>query len=197
MPAGLCRFYLNIFTKNNFHLLSPAVFYALVFFCNHVTYFQNARSKQALALVPERNAASDVSGESDSDTEEGHLYRRQSTSEEPSIDSSLERLNIIDSPDVSQAIYIPPSDDDCSSTTSPDEERNLSPSLLTNEQPLNCTLPSLPTMSPMSNIPSVTASFILDQVCVSPNQSPQISASTLQPTHDTGVDRRRRQNPQN
>lgn len=120
-------------------------------------------------MVPTENAASEVSGESDSENEyEAKIAcfqrrRISESSEAPTIDSSLERMNILDS-----------SDDD----------QNLdSPSILDNNEDNdnNYTLPSissLPVMSPVSNIPSVTASFIIDQMVNSPQQSPQNSTSS-------------------
>ncbi|XP_060810101.1 piggyBac transposable element-derived protein 3-like [Amyelois transitella] len=131
---------------------------------------QNSRSKQILALVPEVNAPSDVSGESEPENEEALLaHVATESSDAPSIDSSFERLNILDS--------------------SLEDDRNSSLSLLTNiintadEQVYDYSLPSissLPIISPLSNIPSVTPSFILNQISGSPQQSPQNVAPSQQ-----------------
>ncbi|XP_026741771.1 uncharacterized protein LOC113503857 isoform X2 [Trichoplusia ni] len=117
---------------------------------------QNTRASRILALVPEDNAASEVSEASNSENEyEAETYNRHRTSESseaPTLDSSLERLNILDS-----------SDDD----------RNMnSPSVSANIEALP-SISSLPVLSPMSNIPSVTTSFIIDQMVNLPPQSPQ------------------------
>lgn len=179
----------------------------LAFSCNNVIYFQNSRSKHILSLVPRENASSEVSGESDFEAEEGMLahVNDAESSEAPSINSSLERLNISDS--TIEDINV--DDDDRNSNTSLDEDRNMSPSLLDNgdnidpgnEQQFNFTLPSissLPTLSPISNVPSVTPSFILNEINNSPQPSPQISVSTPKPTRTpkTRADRRKK-NPVN
>ncbi|XP_060801588.1 uncharacterized protein LOC132902025, partial [Amyelois transitella] len=70
-----------------------------------------------------------------------------------------------------------------------EDDRNSSPSLLTNiintadEQGYDHSFPSissLPIISPLSNIPSVTPSFILNQISGSPQQSPQNVAPSQQ-----------------
>lgn len=158
---------------------------------NFVNYFQNSRSRHILALVPEENAPSEVSGESSSENEKeaevfSHYERHDSeSSEAPSITSSLADLNLLDSSDDEQN---PNGSVSLLADFNPDETFNTE-----QQQPLNDvpSISSLPTLSPMSNIPSVTTSFIINQVSDSPLQSPQISASTPQPIRTTRAQRRR------
>ncbi|XP_028179227.1 uncharacterized protein LOC114366528 [Ostrinia furnacalis] len=136
---------------------------------------QNSRSRRILALIPEENAPSDVSGESNSENEDelaNVQFGDPESSEPPSLDSSLERLNILNSD----------SDADQHRSCTP------SPSILANngnvddintEHTFDFTLPSIsscPLLTPMSNIPSITTSYILDHMSDSPLQSPLVAS---------------------
>lgn len=147
--------------------------------CNTVFTFQTSRSSRILALVPQDNAASEVSGTSDSENE----FRISESSEAPSIDSSLERLHIDSSDDddlnIAETVH-----------TSPGENDNCDGDPLVN----NISLPSvssLPTMSPISSIPSITPSFIINQIGNSSQHSLHPSVST--PTANRNTRKRRRQ----
>ncbi|CAH0730745.1 unnamed protein product, partial [Brenthis ino] len=151
---------------------------------------QNSRSRHILALVPEENATSEVSGESSFENEAevfSHYERHESeSSEAPSISSSLAGLNILDSSDDAQNLNVSGS---ILADFNPEENNDKE-----QQHPCYDILPSissLPTLSPMSNLPSVTTSFILNQVSDSPQQSPQNLASTPQSTRSTRAQRRR------
>lgn len=159
--------------------------------CKYLNYFQNSRSRHILALVPEENAPSEISGESSSENEKeaeliSHYERHDSeSSEAPSITSSLAELNLLDSSNDEQ---IPNESVSLLVDFNPEETNHAEQQQPFNDVP---SISSLPTLSPMSNIPSITPSFIINQVSGSPQQSPQISASTPQPTRTTRARRRR------
>ncbi|XP_028170417.1 uncharacterized protein LOC114360063 [Ostrinia furnacalis] len=129
---------------------------------------QNSRSRRILALIPEENAPSDVSGESNSDNEDelaNVQFGDPESSEPPSLDSSLEQLNILNSD----------SDADQHRSCTP------SPSILANNGNVDDinrhqSISSCPPLTPMSNIPSITTSYILDHMSDSPLQSPLVAS---------------------
>ncbi|CAG5038714.1 unnamed protein product [Parnassius apollo] len=148
------------------------------------------RSKRILALVPQENAQSDISGTSNSENElEDEVYNFQSraseSSEAPSIDSALERLDI-DFFDDNYPNTAPTDHTGYDETDNYDDDHQENNFSLTS-------ISSLPTLSPMSNIPSMTPSFIINQVSDSPQQSPCNSTSTPLPNRYTRK-RRRQQN---
>lgn len=57
---------------------------------------QHERTKRILALIPKERAPSETSEKSDSDNELDNLYNSNSSSPAPSLDSSLERMNLLD-----------------------------------------------------------------------------------------------------
>ncbi|CAK1593721.1 unnamed protein product [Parnassius mnemosyne] len=163
---------------------------ALFFACKIKFLFQNLRSKRILALVPQENAQSDISGTSNSENElEDEVYNFQSraseSSEAPSIDSALERLDI-DFSDDNYPNTAPTDHTGYDETDNYDDDHQANNFSLTS-------ISSLPTLSPMSNIPSMTPSFIINQVSDSPQQSPCNSTSTPLPNRYTRK-RRRQQN---
>ncbi|CAG5020501.1 unnamed protein product [Parnassius apollo] len=127
---------------------------------NTLRTVQNLRSKRILALVPQENAQSDISGTSNSENElEDEVYNFQSraseSSEAPSIDSALERLDI-DFSDDNYPNTAPTDHTGYDETDNYDDDHQANNFSLTS-------ISSLPTLSPMSNIPSMTPSFIINQ----------------------------------
>ncbi|CAH2105119.1 unnamed protein product [Euphydryas editha] len=103
----------------------------------------SARSRRILALVPSRNAGSDASDSTSSDGE----VKTPESSPAPSLDSSIERLNILDS---------------CDESADKEEDQiqaALSPVLdAVFPNPTQCNYDALPSISSIPSLPSVQSS---------------------------------------